>query len=91
MLETHAPDRRVDDTQGTWQMPQVRHCHWNSYHNDTTAWLTWHAFHVTLQGGMDILENPFNTAERELLEETGISSIVFLAQVDLDFISCVQT
>ena len=38
---------------------------------------------------MDILENPFNTAERELLEETGISSIVFLAQVDLNFISCV--
>lgn len=37
--------------------------------------------HVT-QGGMDILENPFNTAERELLEETGIRSIIFLAQVD---------
>lgn len=39
--------------------------------------------HIALQGGMDILENPFNTAERELLEETGISSITFLAQVAL--------
>ena len=41
MLETDAYDRRVDDTQGTWQMPQVCHCCWNSYHNATTAWLTW--------------------------------------------------
>lgn len=46
--------------------------------------LTRHALHVTLQGGMDIHENPFNTAERELLEETGIKSITFLAQVDLE-------
>ena len=38
---------------------------------------------ISLQGGMDVLENPFNTAERELLEETGISSITFLAQVEL--------
>lgn len=43
---------------------------------------------TTLQGGMDILENPFNTAERELLEETGISSITFLAQVAL--VMCLQ-
>lgn len=39
--------------------------------------------HITFQGGIDLLENPFNTAERELLEETGISSITFLAQVGL--------
>ncbi|DBA72097.1 TPA: hypothetical protein ACH3X2_010821 [Trebouxia sp. C0005] len=46
--------RRVDDTQGTWQMPQ---------------------------GGIDPCENPFVAAARELLEETGIRSIEFVAQV----------
>lgn len=33
------------------------------------------------QGGIDALENPFAAATRELLEETGISSVTFLAQV----------
>ncbi|KAL0041721.1 hypothetical protein WJX79_002293 [Trebouxia sp. C0005] len=47
--------RRVDDTQGTWQMPQ---------------------------GGIDPCENPFVAAARELLEETGIRSIEFVAQID---------
>lgn len=34
------------------------------------------------QGGIDALENPFAAATRELLEETGISSVTFLAQID---------
>ena len=34
-----------------------------------------------LQGGIDPCENPFTAAARELLEETGIRSIEFMAQV----------
>ena len=70
--------RRVDDTQGTWQMPQVCNacllsllaagCH-----------AKYACMHI--QGGIDALENPFAAATRELLEETGISSVTFLAQV----------
>lgn len=34
------------------------------------------------QGGIDQMENPFVAAARELLEETGIRSIKFVAQID---------
>ncbi len=36
---------------------------------------------MILQGGIDPCENPFVAAARELLEETGIRSIEFVAQV----------
>ena len=36
---------------------------------------------MLLQGGIDPCENPFVAAARELLEETGIRSIEFVAQV----------
>ena len=36
---------------------------------------------MILQGGIDPCENPFVAAVRELLEETGIRSIEFVAQV----------
>lgn len=61
-------------------MPQVCH-HWLSAVSAVIQDYGMVDVHITFQGGMDILENPFNTAERELLEETGISSITFLAQV----------
>ena len=35
------------------------------------------------QGGIDLLENPFVAAARELMEETGIRSITFIAQVQI--------
>lgn len=72
--------RRVDDTHGTWQMPQVCHaCVLSLLAADGIC----ESACMQIQGGIDALENPFAAATRELLEETGISSVTFLAQVSI--------